>query len=124
MLHFFQDPATTEAIARRMAEPDPFEKYSVIGLLYLVLASVGAFLVKVGFDLNKNIQNQTGAVNGLVTELRVMTKQMDNQAAALVTKLESFALSHTTQLTELREQLRDLRSLILGFSRSSGSTPE
>lgn len=96
---------------------DVVEKYGILGLLYIVLAAIGVFLVKVGFDMNKSIQANTGAVQGLVVELRVLVQQNAAQAAEIQRQMTA----HTDRaITAFREGLRDVRDDMRGRPNGNG----
>lgn len=88
---------------------DAIEKYGILGLLYIVLAGIGGFLVKVGFDMNKSIQANTAAVGELVTELKLLVQQN----VAMSASIQQQMATHTQNAIEtFRRGLDDVREEI------------
>lgn len=86
--------------------PDAVEKYGILGLLYVLLAAIGAFLTKVGFDMNKSIQANTSAVQQLVAELKLLVVQQAGQAERIQQEIET---QTERALDAFREGLRGVR---------------
>lgn len=86
--------------------PDAVEKYGILGLLYVLLAAIGAFLTKVGFDMNKSIQANTSAVQQLVAELKMLVVQQAGQAERIHKEIET---KTERALDVFREGLRGVR---------------
>jgi len=97
--------------------PDAVEKYGILGLLYALLAAIGAFLTKVGFDMNKSIQANTSAVQQLVAELKLLVVQQAGQAERIQQEIET---QTERALDAFREGLRSVREEV---QRGNGHRP-
>lgn len=91
------------------------QSWSVIALLYAVLAGVGAFLAKIGYDMVKSVQSNTMAVQRLAASLESLALAQKESSADMMKHMESHTDAVLAAVKEIvassfrEEELRRLR---------------
>jgi hypothetical protein len=86
---------------------DLIEKYGTLGLLYVVLATVGVFLVQKGTKLVDAVSDSTLAMRDLTAQIAALVRQHELSAAAAKEQSDRNTQTIVAALERGLEDVRD-----------------
>ena len=86
--------------------PDAVEKYGILGLLYVILLAIGAFILKTGGSMVSAIQMNTAAVTQLTTEIKLLVQQHEDQSQRDRDQIDANTDQVLNAIREVRENQR------------------